>query len=447
MKLLVITLAFSIGLLAFSANQVFVIPVIQENMKVHLLADHDANHLNTDFGIWGPPGTLGLSASLGNNAALLSDFLTPQLSSYKIEAQQAMGVVVEYEGPDGDLNLVAIRGSSAIIGFIISHMGSNPNWQNRFAFGADVDNIFSYEMGDGQSESRPYYSMDAMVYEFSSFTVHRGKGFCSVMCANQGFQGGGFFEFTRQDGIRGSAAVSPTLYRMGKPGNTKLYMTHIAKDTTHFWTGYSLLNMAGERADVTMSAWKNGGIIATESFSILYYEQNIAVIGSERFAGLSPSEIDWIEINSNVPLLGLELFGSPSSQNSYLAGFELPTKDMVSQKMLFPAVSNEPSRWTGLCVLNPSADTAVVTVYFISGQMDDPNTLNCENVLGFSEITIGRGQKWISEISSLTTPEILEQTRGITVVGTQNLLGFALIGDQDRQQLGGYLGIPVPFID
>ena len=444
MKTTLFFLIFFGGRIIFTGDQVYIVPVVQEGMKVHLMADHDSNHIITDMTIWGGGGNLGLIAALGNNHSLLSDFLDTPVSCYKIEAQQEIGVVLEYESTEGDINLVALRNGPHIQGFIVPHMGMTPGWQNRLAFGADMDNIFSVEMGDLQTDSIGYNNMSAETYHFHPFQVNKGKGFCTVMGQNQGFYGGAFFEFTRADGIRGSSAVSPMLFRSGDPGYTTLFLIHVAKDTGHFWTGYSLLNIGGEMAVVGMTAWKDGQAIAYEEVNIRYREQDIAVIGTDRFASLDPSDIDWIEITSSSPILGLELFGSPSNQNSYLAGFELPHQQMRSQKLLFPAVSTEPFRWTGLCILNPSPDEAYVSISFIGDQMDDPNTLLAENVVGFTSITLPKGQKWIAELTSLTTPYILEQTRAISILSDQGVLGFALIGDYDRQQLGGYLGIPAP---
>lgn len=436
-------IAIFVSIFAYG-QEIFVVPVTSEETRVHMMPNHPVTSLDTHVDLADPSGHI-LGMIMQNNWALLSDYITPGDVCFRIDASQELGIVVEYHGPDGDLNLVAMRSvNPGLDGLLIYHMGVNPAWRNTLIFGADLDTTVGFELITGQTDSVPYAQLTNLIYEFLPFHINRGEGVCSVITQHTNILCGGYFEFTRMDGIRGSAAVLPAYARNNNVVNASpvLFLPHVAQDTGNFWTGYSMLNLGNGPAHVLLTAFSNGIAVAAETFEIPHAAQDIAVIGSTRLAGVSPADVEWILIESDEDLVGCELFGSPSEARSYLAGFELATPTGLSRKIVCPAVARDGSHWTGICVLNPNTVPCNAVIEVNSAMMDDPGTAPQENLLAELPVTIPAQGKWLTTLDNLLGPAMLNDTRGLTIRSDVLIMGFVLIGDHHRQQLGGYLGIP-----
>lgn len=419
------------------------IPITQPDMRVHLLSYYFAPDNLTRLTINSRESSW--SVDLRNNWTLLADHANQTVQTgFQLISNRDMGVVVEYIGPDGDLNLVGMPLLySYLNGFVIYHMGANPTWENRIHVASQSDLDLDVMLGNGQTAQFFCPALMAEIYGFEGLNVQRGQGWALIQDARHiPIFAGSFFDFTRMDGIRGSAAVRPyhAVDSHGTPQPS--YITHIAKDTQHFWTGYSILNANDQKATVGLTAYGGGQMIGYEEFEIGPWEQDIAVIGQERLATHSPADMDWIRVDSDRLLLGCELFGSPNQVNTYLSGFELPWESRASTHLLFPATAPGTEHWTGICVLNPAHVETNLTIYAISDQADDPVTTVDEAVIFTTFRTLPPYQKWVETLASMMNdPVLLDRTRAVCVISDNPVFGFALVGDAERHQLGGYLAL------
>jgi len=355
-------------------------------------------------------------------------------------------VVVEYIGSDGDLNMAPVKSvESPIVGLLLYQLGLKSGWNNRFTMTSLGDVDLEIAMPNEQSDRVSIQNRTIAMYTFDPFTFERGQGWCAIgnaVSPAMPSEVNGVFEFMRTDGIRGSAAVAPYPFvDMGMIGSNVLFLTHVARDTANFWTGYSVLNPTENDANVVLVAiGHDGAPIATEPFVIPSMRQSVAVIGVERLSWVPVEDISWIFLESDQRLVGLELFGSPHQGNSYLAGFELAGLNSASHKVVCAAMGGSSDRWTGICVLNPNPVPTNITYYFSSTTRDDETTGEDESVISWGTKMLNPNEKWVFTLDEFLWPTSSgpEDVRGFYAQGDQDLLGFVLIGNNARTQLAGY---------
>lgn len=424
-----------------------IIPVDQPDLKVHVYAPYAPPNNRVDFTCNVPGGSLNFYQQGDGTFKILEEIVRAYgMGGYELVSNRKFSVVVEYEGPDGDLNLAPIKlYETPIMGLLISHLGLKNAWNNRLTLTSLGDVDLEIAMPNEQSDGIFIQNRTIAMYTFDPFTLVRGQAWCAISNAMSGVAPiavNGVFEFMRTDGIRGSAAVAPYPYAdVGLIGSNVLFLTHVARDTGNFWTGYSILNPNEQDANVALTAIGLDGLpLAMEPFMIPAMQQSVAVIGVDRLASVPVQDISWIVVESSHRLVGLELFGSPSQANSYLAGFELASVNFASHKVVYAAMDESPDRWTGICVLNPNSAPANITYYFSTDARDDTTTGENESVISWGTKTLNPGEKWVFTLDEFLWPIGFgpDDVTGFYAEGDQDLLGFVLIGDNARTQLAGY---------
>jgi len=333
----------------------------------------------------------------------------------QINSSMKLGIVLRSH--DNDLNLVTINSRDAGA-YILPHISNHPDsWKNewKFAAGKSMD-IQSQVFGsDVETDS---FDSGLWSHEFVTTT---GQADTWVRL-NSSQPTNGYFEFNRIDGIAGGASLNG-LRPVAKPfGSNTLILSHVASDIEHFWTGYALVNPNEDAAAVTMTGYQSDGtVFGLHQLTLNPGQKMVEVIGQNVFSDFQG--LSWVKIESDVPLAGVELFGGQNSNQPYLSGFLL--SDMTADALSFPLIDTTPGWWSGLSLLNP-------------GTSDISGTLKFFDASGSTFLTIpvalAAGEKQL-----ILAPELATQASW----DGGPCLGFALIGDDERQYLGGYLAIPI----
>ncbi|PIE91213.1 MAG: hypothetical protein CR997_02040 [Acidobacteria bacterium] len=331
----------------------------------------------------------------------------------QINSSAKLGLVLRSE--QEDLNLVSIN-SKDQKAYLLPHITNNPNsWMNNWKFATSSNvNIQSRVFGE-QATQVPY---ESGLWSHEITTVAGQEN--TWMQLNTSKPSNGYFEFKRIDGIQGGAALNG-LRLDGKPfGNHTLVLSHVASDVYHFWTGFTLTNPNDQKANVVLTGYRDdGSIFDSLSLSLETGQKIVEVIGQNLFQNYDG--LSWIKIESDVPLAGIELFGGQNPAQTYLAGFLLTEE--TGRILSFPLLDTTPGYWSGLSLLNPGEEmvTGVLSFYDHSGLL-----------IADHNLTLNSGEKKL-----ILSPELSTQA----VWNGDTCMGFVLIGDDDRQKLGGYRGI------
>ncbi len=325
----------------------------------------------------------------------------------------------------GDLDLVT-QGPSYFTSCLLPHLASQTTtWRNRFTFATETPTDLRWSFGNGSVALGQVDSPGSFAYEFPSYipTPNKSWTLLDVGGPNNPHVNG-YLTFSHRNGSGGSASIAPQNTDQFEPGRTarSYFLPHVAQDPLLFWTGYSLLNPDPLRsATLIMTGFSSQGVeVARESISIAAGSQDVAVIGVDRLVDARPS---WIRIDSSQPLVGVELVGGVTKEQPYLAGFTLPAtpRSILS----FPYVEGNEETWTGIAVVNVSDEIADLEFQFrnLDGSIAKSSTIRVAPQaktttlapLGFS--------------GSVICKERLDRPV---------LVGFGLVGDEDRTELGGY---------
>lgn len=215
-----------------------------------------------------------------------------------------------------------------------------------------------------------------------------------------------------------------------------LVFPHIPADRIQFWSGYALVNPQSDDAHIQWTAWGEQGqnldhlvqgptILSAHAKVVSLFE------GSLFDDQQAEEKIAWLELNSDMPLVGFELFGRHAAFSSgELAG--IPAQ---------PLIPSQPSDWAlpfalstfnyqGCSVLNPNDHPINMTlsVYGFDG-----------NLVGSSQLMIGARQKLLGLLlpDRFTFPvqdPVLNLNDGHQVAwlrfqATEPLMVFSLTGD------------------
>ncbi len=218
-----------------------------------------------------------------------------------------------------------------------------------------------------------------------------------------------------------------------------ILFTHVAANTQIFWTGYSVINLTDQTAQVEVTAYDNAGsLLANNIVAIPAYGKLLRVTGDS----LVPNGTSWFLVSGlseRTVLAGMELFGSLDDRQ--LAGFQ--ATPLVGKKFYFPFVisgsSNRPDQftglspsWTGLSVVNPNNTPIDLTIriYRFDGQVAQGTT------------TLAGNNKLLNTINGLLG--VSDFYGYVEIEASQAVAGFSLSGFDNQQELAGN---PMVFTD
>ncbi|QTD51665.1 M4 family metallopeptidase [Sulfidibacter corallicola] len=228
---------------------------------------------------------------------------------------------------------------------------------------------------------------------------------------------------------RKDAAQSAGLIMDATSGRNLLF-THVAADTSTFWTGYSIVNLTGESSAVNFLSFNDQGqTLANQVVNIGPFGKLLAVTGDS----LVPTGTSWfmvLGLSESTSLAGMELFGT--LDNRSLAGFQATPN--TSKKFYFPfvisgsvsqptAFANLPAMFTGISVINPNSAPANITI----------RVYNHEGGTAAGTATLQPGNKLLGLLQTLLN--VTNFYGYVEVESDLPVAGFSLSGYLNGQEL------------
>lgn len=200
----------------------------------------------------------------------------------------------------------------------------------------------------------------------------------------------------------------------------ELLVAHVAGNVNYWWTGIALDNLSTKAAaSVSVSGYTKDGVLSQQNdYSVVPGGKLIFVTNTE-----FPVDVAWFKVESSLPLIGYELFGTTNDQS--MAGLNIPTEGAYD--IFLPIVDvGLANDWYGLTVLNPNETAVTVTLHFYRNGVS----------VGQVSVPLSALSKSVGLLSDYFTGE----TDLIEVTASGKVVAFCLEGKADHSTLGGVLG-------
>ncbi|CAM2008387.1 WD40/YVTN/BNR-like repeat-containing protein [Acanthopleuribacter pedis] len=227
---------------------------------------------------------------------------------------------------------------------------------------------------------------------------------------------------------------------LNNESGTTLNFLHVATDTGQFWTGMLYINVGENETTALETYYDAGGNILRESERLLAPNSKATLFFDFANQEVVPAGTAWVQVTSDAPLIGYELFGAPSiSDNDYFTG--LQGNYQGGRGWVYPYFNSSASEFTGLVAVNLGEANASVTfrAYDTAG-----NLLETQAVDNLAAKT-----KFVTTLSGLfQSSETLSRGAWIEAQADgSEFAGFLLWGDQgggSRAFLSGITATPIP---
>lgn len=225
-------------------------------------------------------------------------------------------------------------------------------------------------------------------------------------------------------GLAGSIADNPNF----TTGSNSLYFTHITTGSD-FWTGLALVNRGTEQQGALINAYGTGGALTGTGTLLLEPSEKVVEAAATmlNLAGITSTDVAWIEVTADANVSGYELFGALSG-GSRLAGIE--AIDQIRTSLCMPFIDNSGSSWHGIAVVNVSDSEAAVS-FTLRNEVG-------EDVLCIGDEVLAAKEKKIYSLTELFGA-IPVNAAWLQVNSDQNLVGFELFGNKSNEFMAGLI--------
>ncbi len=257
----------------------------------------------------------------------------------------------------------------------------------------------------------------------------------------------GFLRVRATGGVIGSAqirydseALSSVNLLLVSRASSRLYAPHLARVKGLYYSEVSLVNPGETEAVALLSAFGPDGAALASPVTARVPARGMLLLRDEELGLASSGPSDgWLLVRSTTgnPLLAGISIGHPT--DSHYESF-LPLPAEGSREYTFGQVANGPvggvDYWTGIAVLNPTAQSAQVTFRICKSNGD----LNGNEV----SVSLGAGKKYVGLLSGLPGIGTLSSQAGgyLSLQATEPVLAFQLFGDASGSFLSA---VPAPF--
>lgn len=167
--------------------------------------------------------------------------------------------------------------------------------------------------------------------------------------------------FGRADSANQTAALEMIDGRRTNPNFTyirnQIYFTHVAQDTTNFWTGIALINPNRTDAGYDLIGYdQNGAEVVRLDNQILAPGGKLLNTVAELFG--PDKGIAWLLVEADNGVSGFQLFGDYNGKR--MAGF--PAANFATDHLIFPHLTQKANEWTGIAILNVGDQEVEVTL-------------------------------------------------------------------------------------
>ncbi len=240
----------------------------------------------------------------------------------------------------------------------------------------------------------------------------------------------GVFLFSN-DSYGGNLAAMP----LQDQGAYLLYFNHLAVDAT-WWTGVSIANTNPyQTANVVLQPFASDGAAVGAPL-------HLPISGGGRFINMLsqtfPPETlaaaGWIQVSSDEPVVGFELFGT--NDLSLFEGIPLQTDSATT--LVAPWVTSESGWWSGISIVNTASWSTTVRI--------EPLTASGANAYGllnsrYEQQTLASMGKWVVLVDQLfpsPTNGPVAYLKIETMNPSRPVTGFILYGNFEQQIVCGY---------
>ncbi len=198
-----------------------------------------------------------------------------------------------------------------------------------------------------------------------------------------------------------------------RPSQTDLFLPLIAS-SQDWWSGIVWLNTTNQTKSLPLSfdtgqnAVRTLGPLGLDAFTI-----------ADLFGGVPQPDISTARVANSSGMVGLLYFGNTQT----LVGVGL--SEATATELHFPHVAEDEHWWSGFVVANPGSQIADLTMIFRDA---------LGNNLGSGNARLGAGQRLTGTPDSLRLPR---NTAWFSVLSSQPVMGFQLLGAQNGKQLAG----------
>jgi hypothetical protein len=243
---------------------------------------------------------------------------------------------------------------------------------------------------------------------------------------------GGSYAFEQGSGDSGFVKSAGALIRPSA-AHTTLIFPHIPADTTNFWSGMALVNPHPAENHLTIQPFKaDGAALNPVEMTLPPLAKQVAL-----FSTLLPAGSEWFRLSGDLPLAGLELFGTHTTIKGTSGVEALPDRSFSFARLLPltlwdnnpPSFSLKGTPWQGLVFLNPSAETVSFTASLYTSAGEVAGTLSMtlaaqeKATLLYLNGQLTRSRQSVVSLDGAPSHLLLE---GNTTAG---LLAFVLGGD------------------
>ncbi|GEM_PF-3758476 len=217
------------------------------------------------------------------------------------------------------------------------------------------------------------------------------------------------FELFVKEGHDGGAI------EMNNVPSKTLYIPHIPEETYHFWTGLVLDNVEGQTAHITFSFYSaDGQLLGNKTIELEAYSK-FKTLMKDILPDNTSKPVCWAIINSDVKLVGAELFGT---YEDAICGYSLG--ESPQSWGVIPDIKTGEDYWTGIGIVNPNTDSTLVTL-----TLRDKDG----NVKDQKSITIGAMSRYKAVVDDIFENATVETGDTITYTSPKPVVGLKVSGD------------------
>ena len=201
---------------------------------------------------------------------------------------------------------------------------------------------------------------------------------------------------------------------LGSRTASTLFYPHVDSTPGQWWTGIVAYNpSASTIAQFTVNSYSaDGGLLGSSPQSLAPGEKFIGVSTAPELN--LPAGTAWFSLQSQIPLVGFELFGNFIDKN--LAGYS--TVGLEGKAGIFPKVEKN-GGWTGIAFVNTEDQPATVSLKAYN---------DAGNVLGTGTKPLNASAKWVGLAAELFPGVNLDTATYLSFSADREVAGFQLNG-------------------
>lgn len=326
--------------------------------------------------------------------------------------------------------------------FFMPHVVNADGWDTEMCLynpGPAADNLFFhfYWTAAGTVEKRFYQSTlpalgggELKIGPLDSFFLDLDAGNERWMKIRTDGNLEGVFLFSNYN-YGGNLASMPLQDR----GANRLYFNHLAVDAT-WWTGVSIANTDPyQAANVVLQPFAPDGaaVGAPLTLPIDGGGRYINML-SQTFPPETLAAAGWVQVTSDVPVVGFELFGT--NDLSLFEGIPLQTDSATT--LVAPWVASQSGWWTGISIVNTASGSTTVRIEPLTAS--GANAYDTQNPR-YAQQTLASMAKWVILVDKLfesPTNGPVAYLKIQTMNPPRPVTGFILYGNFEQQILCGY---------